>query len=407
MPRSIPTQWRFRSRLRRSAWGWRGTKPAIVAIDEALSEIIAVNRHDPVLAAEGAIIFLEKISPAVRGVDSSSGALGGATYSAIHVLVPIIAAAPVSEPVRAKWLNRLFEAIQEDDPPYIESLGDFWGELCVTPMLASWWADELIPGVLNAIDSRKPRVFTFFSGAGICYAALFKAGRHDELLTLLASESTQIWPYLIWGGRVHAARGEVDHAIAYMKDHGGINTPVGALASFAEGVLLQAGRRAEAYAHHAIDANQGNSRLSTYRNIAKKYPDVQPDRILADLMASTPGDEGKWFATAKTLKRLDLAMELAWRSPCDPKTLVRAARDHLRSHPAFATESALAALHWMSRGHGYELTALDVRDAYRYAQEAAQLIGQSERVQIRMTSIFAGQDPTGRWMRQALGFIDS
>ena len=137
--------WTFRSRLRRSAFGWRGTKPAIARIDEALTEIRVVTRDNPTLAAEGAVLFLEKISPAVRDVDSSSGALGSATYSAVKTLVPIIAAAHVGDDIRAKWLDRLFEAIQEDDPPYIESLGDHWGELCVTPELASRWADDLMP----------------------------------------------------------------------------------------------------------------------------------------------------------------------------------------------------------------------------------------------------------------------
>ena len=33
-------------------------------------------------------------------------------------MVPLIAAAPVSRRVRGKWLERLLDAIQEDDPPY-------------------------------------------------------------------------------------------------------------------------------------------------------------------------------------------------------------------------------------------------------------------------------------------------
>jgi hypothetical protein len=41
--------------------------------------------------------------------------------------VPLIAAAPVPRRVREEWLERLLDAIQEDDPPYIESLGEHWG----------------------------------------------------------------------------------------------------------------------------------------------------------------------------------------------------------------------------------------------------------------------------------------
>jgi len=149
-------------------------------IKEALSEIRAVAHHDPVTAAEGAVLFLEKLSPALCQVDSSSGALGSATYLAVQTLVPVVAAAQVSQTVRAKWLERLFTAIQEDDPPYIESLGDHWGDLCVTAELASRWADDLLPMLRRVQQERSSGVFAFFSGTSVCYSALFKSGRHGE-----------------------------------------------------------------------------------------------------------------------------------------------------------------------------------------------------------------------------------
>ena len=116
-----------------------------------------------------------------------------------------------------------------------------------------------------------------------------------------------------------------------------------------------------------------------------------------------PGEGGKWFATAKSLKRLDLAIELAWRSPCDPKTLTRAARDHLGSQPAFAGEAAPAALHWMSLGHGYDLSGDDVREAYRYAMAAAGSIGQAEQVKGRVDLMLDRDNPAAKWIRQAPG----
>jgi len=74
--RALVTACAFRTRFRRSAFGWAGSKLAISRIDEALAEIRAVARHDPTAAAEGAVLLLEKISPALCQVDSSSGALG-------------------------------------------------------------------------------------------------------------------------------------------------------------------------------------------------------------------------------------------------------------------------------------------------------------------------------------------
>jgi hypothetical protein len=59
-----------------------------------LAEIKKVARRDPLLAAGGAVLFLERVSPALENVDGSSGAIGTAVNRAIADLVPIIADAP-------------------------------------------------------------------------------------------------------------------------------------------------------------------------------------------------------------------------------------------------------------------------------------------------------------------------
>jgi hypothetical protein len=395
--------WAFRARFRRAAFGWRGSKLAIERIHEALAEIRAVARQDPATAAEGAILFLEKLSPALNQIDSSSGALGNATYAAVGEVVPIISTAPVDAALRMKWLDRLFEAIQEDDPPYIEHLGDHWGDLCATPELASVWVDQLVPTQRNVLRDRQRGNYAFFSGTTLCYSALFKAGRHDELLELLALEPRPIWQYLIWGARVLAARGQVDEAIAYVREHSGSTTRLETIARFAEDALLKVGRRAEAFDQYALLANQANSHLSTFRALAMKYPELAPDKLLSHLIASKPGEPGKWFATAKTLKLFDRATQLAWASPCDPKTLTRAARDHLVKQPGFAMQAALAALHWMSMGHGYELTGLDAHEAHRLAIEAARTAQQIEQAQAIIDQVLAADRPMSAWMRRSLG----
>ncbi len=45
--------------------------------------------------AEGAVLFFEKVSPALEHVDSSSGAIGTAVNNTIDALVPIIADARI------------------------------------------------------------------------------------------------------------------------------------------------------------------------------------------------------------------------------------------------------------------------------------------------------------------------
>jgi hypothetical protein len=82
MPRARPARWEFTHRFRRGAFGWK-SPPAIQRVRQAVSEIKTAARHDPALAAEGAVLFLERLSPALEHVDSSSGAIGTAVNHAI------------------------------------------------------------------------------------------------------------------------------------------------------------------------------------------------------------------------------------------------------------------------------------------------------------------------------------
>jgi hypothetical protein len=118
--------------------------------------------------------------------------------------------------------------------------------------------------------------------------------------------------------------------------------------------------------------------------IVRKYPHKNPERILRDLVARTPGDEGKWFAAAKEAGFWELAIDLAKASPCDPKTLTRAARDFTETNPDFALQSGLAALHWLGQGYGYEITGADVWAAYSNTMEAAERLNCRDEVRERI-----------------------
>lgn len=83
-------KFQFAPRFRHNAFGWKSATP-IQRIKEALAEIKALAKKEPVLAAEGAVLFLEKLAPAIEQVDSSSGGIGSAVNRAIKTLVSIIA----------------------------------------------------------------------------------------------------------------------------------------------------------------------------------------------------------------------------------------------------------------------------------------------------------------------------
>src|SRR5271170_6901449 len=117
--------WQFKTRFRKGAFGWR-SQPAQARVEEAVREICEVARRDPVLAADGAVAFLERVSNALEHVDSSSGAIGGTVSWAIDELTEIIGSAEAESAVRDAWLERLWKALVADQIPYIERLGDRW-----------------------------------------------------------------------------------------------------------------------------------------------------------------------------------------------------------------------------------------------------------------------------------------
>ena len=170
-------KWTFPARFRQNAFGWR-SQPAITQVKEAVSEITKVARKDPLLGAEGAVLLLRKLSPALAHVDSSSGAIGTAVNKAIDALAPMIVKAPADNGLRDKWLERLWEAFQEDDIPYIEGLADFWGELCESPERASQWADQLMPPVRMSWGP-DPQLRGHFKGTAACLSALLQ-GRAER-----------------------------------------------------------------------------------------------------------------------------------------------------------------------------------------------------------------------------------
>jgi len=367
-------KWAFRSRFRANAFGWRSDLP-IKRIREALSEIRKVNRKDAVLAADGAVLLLEKISSSLMQVDSSSGAIGTAVNNAIATLVPILAQAPADDALRDQWMERLWQVVEDDQMPYIELLPEYWGELCVSSERASEWADRFIPTVQRVWSDKDS--FAYFKGCDACLSCLLHAGRYQELLDL-AEMAPHMWHYRQWGVKALAAMGKRAEALRYAEDSRDLNTSSSAIAAACEEILLESGMADEAYRRYAIVANQRNTWLATYRAIAKKYPHKDARDILTDLVASTPGEEGKWFAAARSIGLLDEAIELANRSPCNPQTLVRAARDMQESNPAFAMRAGITALRWMLGGYGYDLTGADVLGAFHFMIESAARLGQQD-----------------------------
>jgi len=212
-----------------------------------------------------------------------------------------------------------------------------------------------------------------------------------------------MWHYRQYGVKALVAQGKKAEAIRYAESGIGLNDPVGAIAEACEGILLSSGLIDEAYRRYGLSATYATTYLARFRAILKKYPTKAPADVLADLVASMPGDEGKWFAAAKDAGLLDEAIALARRSPCDPKTLTRASRDHLEAAPEFAHQAGYQALHWLAQGHGYDITGADVWAAYGATMAAAKRLGVEPETRSRVRALVSAETMPDRFLSKVLG----
>jgi hypothetical protein len=289
----------------------------------------------------------------------------------------------------------------DDGVDYLSPVGDRWGELCGPVEVAGRWADELMPTLRACWSDPNPR--NYFHGATACLSCLLLADRHQELLELLELPRYPSWHYRRYGVQALLASGREAEAVQYAKGSRGLNQPDSVIDQACEETLISSGLHEEAYQCYGLSAAMGNSYLARFRAVAKRYPMKNKSQILADLIATMPGEKGKWFATAKELKLYELALELANTSLCDPKTLTRAARDYLDTEPAFALGSAMAALRWLSEGWGYEVTSTDVVEAYDRAMDAASRLNKIDDVTGQILQLIEAKESASMlFVRQAL-----
>jgi tetratricopeptide (TPR) repeat protein len=234
---------------------------------------------------------------------------------------------------------------------------------------------------------------------------LLAAQRHEELLQLLETAPFRWWNDRQYGVSALCAMGRPAEAIRYAEESRGLNDDPVAIAHACEEILLSSGRTDEAYARYGLLANQAGTNLAWFRAVAKKYPNKRPVDILTALANLTPGDEGQWFAAAKDAGLYDEALALARQSPCDPRTLMRAARDFAEKNPAFAVQAGLTSLHWLTRGYGYEITSADVWGAYAETLRAAEGISAVEETRERIRKLIVNDSSVGQIVTTVLARI--
>jgi hypothetical protein len=378
MARKPVHKWAFKPGMRAGAYSWRSSAKAIERLKSASAEIRAVNRADPVTAADGVVALAARIWPAFEHIDTSSGALGTAVRRTLDDLVPILIAAPADEKTRAKWLEQLREAIEDDGVDYLAPIADRFGEIAVFPALKNLHADrdlDLIQSAWSDWD-RYAHVRT----STLTLSCLLEVGRYDELLALLASKKTRLWFDDKFGAEALLRQGREDEALAYAEAllQGDRQTwGHHDICRFCEAILVRQGKADEAYRRFGLPTAAGNTWLAMWRDLVKRYPDRDARALLEDLIA-LHGRKGKWFAAAKTATYFDIALDCAADHEAAPATLIRAARDFAIKEPAFAAEVALRAVEHLLAGRGYEPSPFDVDEAVDHLMTAARRIDRQD-----------------------------
>ncbi|MDP2739276.1 MAG: hypothetical protein Q8O82_11415 [Pseudorhodobacter sp.] len=371
-------KWAFKPGMRAGAYSWNSSAKASERLKAASAEIRAISRTDPITAAEGVIALAQRIWPAFEHIDTSSGALGNAVRRTLEELLPILIEAPADEKTRAHWLEQLREAILDDGVDYLAPIADRFGQIAAYPALMNLHADRDLDLIREAWADHSR--FSHVTSGTLTLSCLLKARRYDDLMALLALTKTSLWFDMKFGAEALRRQGRDDEALAFaealLKDD---RRPWGYqdIAQFCEGILVGQGRKDEAYRRFGLPTAAGNTYLAMWRDLVKRYPDLDARKILEDLI-ETQGTKGKWFAAAKTAKYLDIAVDCAAHPDAAPATLIRAARDFAIKEPAFAAQVGLLAIAHLLAGRGYEPSPLDIDEAVSHVMAASARIGQGD-----------------------------
>ena len=369
----MPTKhkWKFKSYFRREAYSWNGTAKASKRMKEAVSEIKKVAKKNSVLAGEGVVELFYRLYPALMNIDGSSGALGTAVNKTIDSLLPILIKADWDMNTRGKWLEKLYEAIQEDGWGTFDGMRDYWGEICVYPGLAHLWADRFLPIVKETWTTEGS---SFFVGSDMCLSCLVFTERYEELQELLQLRSKPWWTFNKFWAMALIKQSKPQEALNYaekLSSGGNADYEQFEINEFCESTLIDMGRIEEAYERYGLKVPTYGTNLNIFRGVCKKYPTIDKRKVLLDLIAKS-GIKGKWFAAAKTAGQLDIALECAMTGDCDPATLLRATRDFAEKEPEFALKVGVEAVMIYLTGSFYDpIEPIDIRIAFTKLMDAA------------------------------------
>jgi hypothetical protein len=367
-------KWNFTAKFRSNLYDWRSSQKAIRNLKAAVKEIKDVAKRDHEVAGLGIVKLAERIWPAFQAIDTSSGSLGSAVRWALEdELVPLMVSLEVGIDIRRNWMETLLNAIHEDGVDYLCPMRERWGDLSGFNELAGEWADRTKPEILSVYaEQRLTGEFNHTHLDTICFSCLLFVGRYDELKELLNLKPHRSWYAEKYQAMALVQQGRINEAIDYAEsrpEHSGDFVDPD-IARFCEQTLLDAGRGKEAYQRYGIRCLEGNTYLNQFRRIVRKYPMIERRKILEDLI-QVSASPSVWFSASRQSGFLDLALKSALSGRVNPSTLISSSRDLIEDEPAFACQVAMRALEHIIAGDYYEVTLLEVVEAYGLAMRGA------------------------------------
>lgn len=356
--------------MRAGLYNWRSSSKAAARLKAATTEIRNVYRSNPIVAGEGIVALAERIWPAFEQIDTSSGMLGSAVSRTLSDLLPILIEAPADLPTRARWLERLRAAIESDGVQYLDPISKRFGEIAHYSVLQNEHADRDLGIIRDAWSDHSS--YSFITTSTLTLSCLLEAGRYDELSEVVNLRKSRSWSDSRFVAEALLRQGRVSDALAYagtMFEPGNLSRMDREVALFCESILVRQGRQEEAYVQFGLPSASGNTYTAIWRDLVKRYPDIDARKILDDLIVVS-GSKGKWFAAAKTAHFFDIALECAAQSDAAPATLIRAARDYKLKEPDFAAQVALHGIRHLIDGRGYEPTPSDIDEAVDHLMAA-------------------------------------
>lgn len=386
-------KWNFTKYFRSGVYSWKGSALASSRIKEAIKEILAVAKNDPALAAEGAVVFIEKCWRALEHIDSSSGAIGNAVNKALFELAEVVARAEIPSKERLKLTTRIWDSWQDEGYGYYDMLSELWPKYCVEKEVMNYWADSFLPVVKDVFKSTTPGAY--FKGSEPCLACLFEAGRHDEIVGIFKTGGKSMLYYQKYLIKVEAARGDIDKALLMVDECRKDSYSSFEARQIGEELLINAGRIEEAYQRFGLNRAFEATGLTTLSAIRKRYPTISPERILNDLINADIGNERRYFAAARKIGMIDLAIELAEKYDVEPKTLITACKDYLEKDVHLSLKFGLLALQKYADGSGYEPEYSDIKKCYEFVCEASERAGKQDDVS-KQIELMVQHDKSGR-----------